>query len=178
MERKPLNKLVVGTIDLPQGKVDITDPCYAKDVWCRMNGVKIAGGTYECVVWKQERLSYTDPSQTYSVNGAIGIYLNGDVPDIEDMGYIGEIGVDSGMAGFFQDKPDYPNAEWSEFCDMLGLGRRNHEGVWLTENGFFSLTADGDGGYDVFAMRDKTGIITALLVVFLNYEEDEAETDE
>ena len=37
----------------------------------------------------------------------IGIYLDGCRPEGKDMERIGSIGVDSGLAGFFQNKPDY-----------------------------------------------------------------------
>lgn len=40
----------IGVMDF-HGSVDITDPCYEKEVWCRMNGVKIKAGTYACMVW-------------------------------------------------------------------------------------------------------------------------------
>ena len=40
----------IGVMDF-HGSVDITDPCYDKDVWCRMNDVKISDGEYACYVW-------------------------------------------------------------------------------------------------------------------------------
>ena len=33
----------IGTMDF-HGSVDITDPCYNRDVWCRMTDVKIRKG--------------------------------------------------------------------------------------------------------------------------------------
>ena len=35
----------IGTMDF-HGSVDITDPCYNRDVWCRMTDVKIRNGVY------------------------------------------------------------------------------------------------------------------------------------
>ena len=32
--------------------VDITDPGYDKDTWCRMNDIKIVEGDYTCIIWK------------------------------------------------------------------------------------------------------------------------------
>lgn len=37
----------IGTMDF-HGSVDITDPCYNRDVWCRMTDVKIRNGVYTC----------------------------------------------------------------------------------------------------------------------------------
>lgn len=36
-----MRKAKIGVMDF-HGSVDITDPCYDKDVWCRMNNVKIS----------------------------------------------------------------------------------------------------------------------------------------
>ena len=38
----------IGTMDF-HGSVDITDPCYNRDVWCRMTDVKIRKGVYTCI---------------------------------------------------------------------------------------------------------------------------------
>lgn len=40
-----MRKTKIGVMDF-HGSVDITDPCYNKDVWCRMNNVKISEGEY------------------------------------------------------------------------------------------------------------------------------------
>ena len=40
----------IGTMDF-HGSVDITDPCYNRDVWCRMTDVKIRNGVYTCMAW-------------------------------------------------------------------------------------------------------------------------------
>ena len=42
----------IGAMDF-HGSVDITDPCYNRDVWCRMNDVKIHDGSYTCIAWYQ-----------------------------------------------------------------------------------------------------------------------------
>ena len=36
-EQIKVREIVVGNLDIPNGKVDITDPCYDRDVWCRIN---------------------------------------------------------------------------------------------------------------------------------------------
>lgn len=46
-----MRKTKIGVMDF-HGSVDITDPCYDKDVWCRMNNVKISEGEYACYVWR------------------------------------------------------------------------------------------------------------------------------
>ena len=41
----------IGTMNF-HGSVDVTDPCYDRDVWCRMNDVKIKQGEYDCYIWR------------------------------------------------------------------------------------------------------------------------------
>ena len=152
----------IGVMDF-HGSVDITDPCYEKDIWCRMNDVKIKAGTYACMVWHHtEKGTYSD-GHPYSCElvGIIGIYLDGNVPRQRAMKEIGTIGVDSGMAGFFHEKPDYSDKAWSQFCDRV-----RHGDAWLTDDGFYSCSGYGDGGYGVYA-HEKEGEITALEIRFV-----------
>ena len=152
----------IGVMDF-HGSVDITDPCYDKDIWCRMNNVKIREGEYVCYVWHHtDKGKYRDGTPySYTLVGAIGIYRNGDIPRQKDMEEIGSIGVDAGLAGFFHNKPDYGDEAWSAFCD-----RTRHGDVWLTEDGFYSSSGYGDGCYGVYAYK-QDGEITALELRFL-----------
>lgn len=156
MRRKKL-----GIMDF-RGSVDITDPCYNRDVWCRMNDVKIKEGNYTCMVWYQtDKGEYDGKPYSYKVVGIIGIYLDGVVPAQKAMKEIGSIGVDAGLAGFFHHKPDYDDAAWAEFCDRV-----SHGDAWMIENGFYSSSGYGDGGYGVFAYQ-QDGEIRALEIRFL-----------
>lgn len=125
-----MRKTKIGVMDF-HGSVDITDPCYDKDVWCRMNNVKISEGEYACYVWRHtDKGKYEDGTPySYLLVGAIGIYRNGDIPRQKDMEEIGSIGVDAGLAGFFHNKPDYSDEEWGRFCDRV----RNGD-AWLMHN--------------------------------------------
>ena len=152
----------IGVMDF-HGSVDITDPCYDKDVWCRMNDVKISDGEYTCNVWHHtDKGTYKDGTPySYILVGAIGIYRNGDIPRQKDMEKIGSIGVDAGLAGFFHNKPDYSDETWSKFCNRI-----RHGDAWLTEDGFYSSSGYGDGCYGVYAYK-QNGEITALELRFL-----------
>lgn len=152
----------IGVMDF-HGSVDITDPCYDKDVWCRMNDVKISDGEYTCNVWHHtDKGTYKDGTPySYILVGAIGIYRNGDIPRQKDMEEIGSIGVDAGLAGFFHNKPDYSDEEWGRFCDRV----RNGD-AWLIKDGFYSSSGYGDGCYGVYAYK-QDGAITALELRFL-----------
>lgn len=143
------------------GSVDITDPCYSRDVWCRMNDVKIRAGDYSCVVWYHTDRGESDGKPySHKVVGIIGIYLDGIIPQQKDMKEIGSIGVDAGLAGFFHNKPDYSDDAWSKFCDRI-----SHGDAWLIEDGFYSYSGYGDGCYGVYAQKTD-GEITALEIRF------------
>lgn len=145
------------------GSVDITDPCYNKDVWCRKDNVKIKEGEYTCMVWYHtDKGKHSDGTPySYKLVGIIGIYLDGNIPRSKEMEEIGSIGVDAGLAGFFHDKPDYSDEAWSAFCDRIA-----HGDAWLTDEGFYSSSGYGDGGYGVFAHK-QDGEIVALEIRFL-----------
>lgn len=131
------------------GSVDITDPCYNSDVWCRMNDVKIKEGEYTCLVWYYtDKGKYNGKSYSDKVVGIIGIYHNGIVPHQKAMKKIGSIGVDAGLAGFFHKKPDYDDRAWSKFCKKL-----RDDNVWLSEKGFYCSSGFGDGVYPVYAFK-------------------------
>ena len=158
---KKLKPTVIGYKEFTE-IVDITDPGYDRDVWCRLNGIKIKAGNYKCVVWMHPDTVVYDGKEYDDTRVAIiGIYLDGLIPSENYMEEIGEIGVDAGLAGFFNNKPDYDNDQWDEFCNSI----RNGD-AWIKEEGFFSSSGYGDGSYPVsaFKMNDE---ITALEIRFI-----------
>lgn len=147
----------IGTMDF-HGSVDITDPCYDRDVWCRMTDVKIRKGVYTCIAWHHKNKGTFDNGEPYcyDVIGIIGIYFDGVIPCQKEMKEIGSIGVDAGLAGFFHNKPDYTDDEWTAFCDRV-----RHGDAWLIKDGFYSSSGYGDGCYGVYAY-EQGGEITAI----------------
>lgn len=55
----------IGTMDF-HGSVDITDPCYNRDVWCRMTDVKIRNGVYTCIAWHHKDKGTFDNGEPYT----------------------------------------------------------------------------------------------------------------
>lgn len=152
-------------------KIDITDPCYDRDTWCRMNDVRAIPGDYTCFVTR----FVNGPSD--GVITSINIVLedkSSERYDISEMNDIGSIGVDAGLAGFFNNKPDFNDSEWDTFCDNIEKGD-----AWIYQNGFFSSSGYGDGGYEVYAHvaegldLDGKPVYDAFTIVFVepDYEE-------
>lgn len=101
-------------------EVDITDPSYERDVWCRKNDVSIKEGEYFCMISEvvSERV-INGEDLSYSTVAKMAINLAEEIPDECDTEYIGEIGVDAGLAGFFRNKPNTTSEEWGEFCSRI-----------------------------------------------------------
>lgn len=144
--------------------IDITDPCYNKDIWCRKNNIEIIPGEYTCVTWTHTS-NYEMNGKTHKDKrvGIIGIYLSGIIPTEKSMEEIGSIGVDAGLAGFFENKPDYTDDEWDNFCSKIRKGN-----AWIFDEGFFSESGYGDGCYPVFAHKDQnSGKYTSVEIRFM-----------
>ena len=155
-------KEILGPIQFGS-RVDITDPCYNRDVWCRMNDVEVVPGDYTAIAYKKDKGEWGIRVAT------LGLYLNGVVPKASEMTYLGEIGVDSGMAGVFENKPDFSDEEWREFCDACdSVGYptvlcRDHD----LFHGVCVSSGYGDGGYDVYVAKNAMDHICALEIRFL-----------
>ncbi len=160
----------IGVYDF-RGQVDITDPCYNRSVWCRINNLKIANGKYLCAIRERDEGEWGIRVST------IGIYsLEFPVPDPNQMKCIGNIGVDAGLAGFFHHKKNFNEDEWTQFCNKLYPIAKPHDRAWIDYGGFFSSSGFGDGSYDVYAYYGtEDNQITALEIRFLDDEDEDDE---
>ena len=139
---------IYGTIDLPD-RIDITDPGYDNDVWCRINNFPISAGTYECYTLTA---SNEETGRWGKRIARIGIRKDkADKYQLE-----GYIGVDAGLAGFFVDKPNYTDEEWHEFVYRTG-------DAWLIDNGFYSQSGYGDGTYNVYAGYKNNEVVEVYI---------------
>lgn len=154
-------KYIEGEIVFNTDTLDVTDPCYDKDVWCRMT-VPIAPGKFnyraELVDYWGERVS------------ALRI-VSADIDCIPNRGrVIGNIGVDAGLAGFFDHKPDYDDDKWAEICEFINHDENCYEVDEKTPLGcvgVFSSSGIGDGGYNVYELLDDNGYRCGYEIEFL-----------
>lgn len=151
----------VGTMRL-DNRVDITDPCYDKEVWCRTT-IECEPGEYTGYV------IISDEGEWGKRVASIGIYKDDEVKDLDSMECIGDIGVDAGLAGFFNDKPDFPDNEWMEFLRESGVYNADGKNYYDCGYGLFSQSGYGDGGYDVYATPERD----AFVIVFIYDDAEE-----
>lgn len=158
--RRNCEKKVAGVIQFG-AKIDVTDPCYNRDVWCRINDLEIVPGDYTCVAFIKNTGSWGRRVVT------AGIYLNGKIPKASEMECCEDIGVDAGLAGFFDHKPDFTDEQWGRFCDLVD----DYPSVVLEDSDFFrgfvTSSGYGDGGYPLYVARDEHGRICACELRFL-----------
>lgn len=187
--RKPFQSelTVLGSFELTQPTIRVSDPCYDRDVWCCGTIEKCMVGTWEAgVLYSDEgpwgkrvsiiaiRHKETGPAFS-SVNNRAICSMN------EYRGWshqLFEVGVDSGQAGFFDDQfyrddavfAGYPDPEhdfdevwYSHICDIT-LSEAN---AGVIPHGAVSSSGYGDGGYDCYAHRNKNGDIDFAFIVFI-----------
>lgn len=150
----------VGKLTL-NGQVDITDPCYDKSAWCRMTSYCQPGEYYGYVETKDEGKWGIRVSK-------IMIFKDNKFCNYWDI--IGRIGVDAGMAGFFNNKPDFNDEEWSKLCDAVLYNGK----AWAMYDGIFSDSGYGDGTYPVFTNEDRS----AFMIMFIGDYDDEEDYEE
>lgn len=158
--------------------VDVTDPCYDMNVWCRSTLKNVAPGKYVCYAifsdegnWGQRvakaRIILDDGSEAANDTQAR-------VKSGRSWRRVTDIGVDAGVAGFFADKPDFNDEQWSELCNWMFNGEGKKDCYIRTfdngTDGFWTSSGYGDGCYDVYAIRSLVNgkpMITALEIRFL-----------
>jgi len=164
-KKDKVEKIVVGTLEFDLS-VDLTDPCYKSDVWCRINEVDTVPGNWECVAWM------SDQGKWGNRVAKLGVYLDGEVPETGWEHLEGEVGVDSGLAGVYVRKKNFTDDEWSEFCNMVNQGHawvhHRNFGGYLT--GFTTSSGYGDGGYPAFVVRNEEDDCIAIEIVFMEEE--------
>ena len=162
----------IGTIRLTKGYITATDPCYDKNTWCIVEIKNVLAGNWKAYIKNSNDTSWGDRiSELVLVNESYNI---DDIDCFEEME--GEAGVDAGLCGFFEDKPNYDNNTWGKLCDeyffkgKFGIASLDTDfkcvGVW-SESGY------GDGGYPVYTASDRSGYVYAMKVVYIDDEEYE-----
>ena len=131
-------------------QLDVTDPGYDKNVWCRMK-VDIVPGEY---IYKAYIRKIKGDGNRVSQLSIINVSAKSRARIGK---LVGEIGVDAGLAGFFENKPDYDFDQWRKICETLDDFEFVYEAKKDNElrcSGVFSSSGLGDGCYPVYELLD------------------------
>jgi len=173
----------IGSIDIEDGMVDITDPCYDRDTWCRINDAPVKPGKYDCFSVVGDDGWGPRPYRCRIQHESLG---GGTVKNFE---CFGAVAVDAGVCGFFSHKPNYKeDDQWGDVCGRLDAHNKradvqddayraylfHKEDAVMRCEAFFTESGMGDGYYEVYAAK-KEGEIVALELRFDYDEEDAAE---
>jgi hypothetical protein len=172
-------------------KAIITDSCYDLKTWCNFIA-NIRAGEYDCYAKIKNINNWGERVWEIVSIRRDATIISDNFDELEWLFEFGEIGVDSGSCGvfdleFFNDNNDkeldslksgkISDEENEKFYDrMCGLtDNDNHCGTY--KHGFNSSSGLGDGGYELYVLKDDEGFITAMKVVFISEEDLECDDE-
>lgn len=165
----------VGKLKINGGYMSVIDPGYDSDTsgWLVRN-IPIKEGIYDLFIEE-----YDNPD--YQVVTSAEIRISGLKVTEDDWEEIGEMSVDSGMASFFQNKPDFDDITWGKIVSAMFSDEAMDELVkskdypdvytYVDEDndiaGFIVPAGLGDGMYPVYGVK-KGKKYVALAVQFMD----------
>ena len=165
------NGLYVDDIIFDEGIVSATDPCYDSNTWCRKDDIEIVPGKYQIYTFTDGDNRVRILQFVLADEKVISDFNNPITPITRSWRYISEnIGVDAGLCGIFQHKPDFDDDEWiDDFCSNVNY---NADGNMWTgkhpwQKGFFTESGWGDGMYTLSAIRRIVGPVKTPRIVAL-----------
>ncbi len=171
----------LGTFELTQPIMRISDPGYNRDVWCSGTVENCKAGTWEAAVFVRDEDQFGDRMGVLAARHAetgpkfslINRKSNSGKGGWSECPF--EVGVDSGQAGIFDDahyqdndifdtpaKSGYGD-EWYNHCCDITFSRLP---AGVLPYGVVSSSGFGDGGYYAMQHTDADGEIDGIYVVF------------
>ena len=150
----------VANIDFDKGIISATDPCYNMEVWCRKDNIEISPGEYQVNTFTSDDGRVRILQIILKDENVVNEFNNTNININKSWRTLSEnIGVDAGICGFFQCKPDFDDDDWDDFCQDIHYDGSGNlwEGKNSWEKGFFTESGYGDGCYSVHAIRRKVG---------------------
>lgn len=155
----------IGSFTMSSGKMMVSDPCYEIGTWCQYQLDNVKNGVWNASmkrvddgVWGiriasiQAHIKYISPSD-----------------DAWELVEVAHIGVDSGQAGFYDlDKFDSQSKEWYRKNGDITLSDRQGG---VLDGGAVSSSGYGDGGYPLYVIKDNSGTVIAVKVIFIVCQE-------
>lgn len=155
----------LGEFNFYKGQVSVTDPCYDDEPRLRAKcGVR--AGSYIGAVSEKDCGDWGNRIEAIAI--CHEDFASDNIFELPYTNRIDGIGVDAGLAGFFQDKPNYSDDEWNYLCSNNFFNKD----YGMLDCGFWCSSGYGDGYYDVYAAYENEEIV-ALKIVFIEDEFEE-----
>ena len=155
----------LGTLNVVSGAIMAADPCYGTDVWCLSKIEGVLNGTYKAKIIVKDCDEWGKRVSVLQI-----LHTDFKKKDLE-VEYDSTCGVDSGTFSFsdYQYYTDYHSEkdvddEWYDdfVCGMDENGHIVEDRMAMSRSGF------GDGGYEVYTLREKkNGYIVGAYVKFI-----------
>lgn len=163
-----MNKIIeLGNITFSE-RVVISDPCYERDVWCMDDNVTVKPGEYRAYAVEKDEKQFG-----IRIASLICIHRlefeNLEAALAKKWCHFGNIGVDSGQAGIFDnfiypmDKESESGAFFDECCDITV--NKPFCASLPSKKGVVCSSGYGDGSYSVKALYENDCCI-ALMIDF------------
>lgn len=139
----------------------VTDPCYDDGTWCQFK-TKVKPGVYN-IYYSVRNYRVAAIKITHSA-------LVAEERTDKNVECFHDIGVDSGLCGFFVNKPNYTEDQWINICNNLNPYGYTLEGTIVDSpykcNGVVASSGYGDGCYTV-KFKKKNDEIYSLELRFI-----------
>jgi len=164
----------LGTFEVEEGTLIVSDPCYNLGLWCQGEIQNTKLGTWNA--YARHGKSHFGDNRVWEL-----VIIHQNYPEsltskmTEDTDI--DVGVDSGQAGFF-DKNTFHGGEdswgedgWYDLCCRTTLDTTKSAGV--INGGCVSSSGYGDGGYSCFVTRDGTSEVIGAKIIFISKDDEE-----
>lgn len=164
---------VLGSFLVTGEKIHVSDPCYDYPSTGAVTLSNVLSGEYLATIILCDMGRCGTHTAKLSIN-------HGDYTKVLSEVFTGNVAVDSGQAGFFDDLYYQKNqgGEFGEIDSFYGLAcaltlSKNYGGI-MHNRGVVSETGFGDGSYDLFIGKNMEGKIVSASIIFIDdYELEE-----
>lgn len=157
-----IQRIALGTFEVENPELTISDPCYSKGTWCSGILKKVKTGT-----WNSEVLIFNNSLTGWGQRNAELIAYHNDYtlkPKWSNTKI--DVGVDSGQAGIFANYPDEPD-DYSWYRKICNITLESKYSAGVISDGTVSSSGFGDGAYRCLVQRNSNKIV-AVKIVFID----------
>ena len=154
-------------ITLNSGAVIVTDPCYEPSNGYNRTLRDVLTGKWNCQATVRDCGAWGKRISRLTIR-------HEDYPKCRPSEYVGHAAVDSGQCGFFDPEYFEKNQPDNNFNNIESWYRRVceltlNEPDWGTidDRGVVSSSGYGDGYYNIYAIRNRSGFIVGLQLRFM-----------